>query len=75
MNCLPVYNKLSIDTETNKQLDIFIAIFHCHDIIAVFHESICNDWKKTFSFSTESLRSAGMESVSSYTHDNISDMC
>ena len=36
MNCLPVACELSRETET-IQLDILIAIFHCHDIVIIFY--------------------------------------
>lgn len=45
MTSLPVHNELSIETET-KPLDMFMAIFRCHDIVTVFYESVYNDWKK-----------------------------
>lgn len=42
MTFLSVDSEFSLETEA-KHLDIFMAIFYCHDIFTVFYKSVYND--------------------------------
>lgn len=42
MTFLPIDGEFSLETET-KHLDIFMAIFYCHDVFTMFYKSVNND--------------------------------